>query len=69
MTTVVELEGYGDFDTVYVDSIWVIEGDCPEIPKSYTYENSKDFKQAYKDLLRLGFTKVKTKSITVGGNL
>lgn len=69
---IVELKSYGDFDMEYTDSVWYSKDyDSLEqagISKS-EFDNDRSVDKAVKKLRKLGFVKMETSKLTVGGNL
>lgn len=67
---VLELKRYGDFDILQTHSIWVnTDLDTFDAKSIGCFDNDKELDSAIKALKLAGFENVKTKSITVGGNL
>jgi len=73
---VINLGGYGDFDSPYVDSVWLApDGYDKSQVKSLADEianensNTNDVDKAAKRLKREGFTPLKSYDCLVGGNL
>jgi len=66
---VITVEGYGDFDMPYTDSVWVNESlgkkDKVELGD---FSNDREPDNLIKALKQQGFRPIKPQSITFGGN-
>lgn len=67
---IIELKRYGDFDIPYTDSVWENPTvDSLNLATLGDFRNDRDPQRAIQALVELGFRPLKTKSLTIGGNL
>lgn len=69
MMQIVEIQVYGDFDIPATESVWVSLSDVNIDLNIGSFDNDKDASVAELQLTKLGFKKVKTTTIEIGGNL
>lgn len=67
--TVVEVMAYGDFSMPYTHSVFYTEQDDAPIPNQTLYSHDESPDRLIQDLKSMGFKRLRTKTITVGGSL
>jgi hypothetical protein len=69
MMQIVEIQVYGDFDIPVTESVWVSLSDVNIDLNIGSFDNDQDASVVELQLTKLGFKKVKTTTIEIGGNL